>query len=404
MARSTPAPVRLLVAVVAALVLGTTAAVVVGSSLGGAPGTATRSGNGDGGGGSAPHYAVVGSIQSIEIHNVTVGLWPSHVIYDAQSRILYVTSEFSQTVSLVDPSPFRVSRVIATGADARGLALDAATHRLFVSNDYADSLTVINTTTNTILTTLDYPSYGSMVGVQLDPATGELLVLANSPPTSILSINPNTYNVTRILPIDANPGGGEGYAINSTTHVLYFPARGDLAVSEIGELNGTTFSRVPMPGIEGPMSTFLDPLNGLLYVMLGGWLWTNPGTIGVVLNPATDRIVSTLPLGTRPDAYAYDPGSELLFVACAASGNISIINASTNQIVGSITLGNGTLPQSVAVDPATGSLYVGESGTGELVEVAPSSEPPPLTTPGPYLASITVAVAARWTGLSSPIA
>ncbi len=398
MARSTPVRVWLVAAVVATAVLGASVVVIVGSTSNGSPGGSP--GSGGGGGGNPPHYAVVGSIQTIEVRNVTVGPWPSHVIYDAQSGMLYVTSEYSQTVSLVDPHPFHVSVVINTGADARGLALDSASHRLFVSNDNADNLTVINTSSNTILTTLDYAPLGNMVGVQLDPSTGQLLVLANNPPDSILSINPNTYNVTRILPIDQNPGGGEDYGINATSHVLYFPARGDLAVTEIGELNGTSFASIVMPGSEGPMSTFLDPLNGLLYVMLGGWLWMNPGNLGVVLNPATDQIVGTLHLGTWPDAYAYDPASELLFVACAASGNISIINVSSNDVVGSIPLGNGTLPQSIAIDPATGALYVTESGTGELVEVAPANGPSTSVIPGPPAASGTPAFAARWTAPS----
>ena len=328
---------------------------------------AGNSGSGTGGG---THYAVVGTIADIRVHNVTVGLWPQDVIYDPQSGMLYVASEYSQTVSIVDPHPFEVAQVIPTGADARGLALDPLNHQLFVSNDYSSNLTLINTTTDSVQTTLDYAPYGYMVEEQVDPSTGQLLVIANNPPDSILSINASTYNLTRVLPIQPNPGGGSVNAINESTHVIYFPARGDFSVAEIGELNGTTFANVPLPGSEGPTSTFLDPMNGFLYVMLGGWLWMGPGDQGVVINLATDQVVATLTLGTWPDAYAYNPVSDLLYVSCAKSGNVSIINASTDRVVGSIFLGNGTLPGALTIDPITGHLYIGEDGPGALVEVA----------------------------------
>jgi DNA-binding beta-propeller fold protein YncE len=346
--------------------------------------------------GGGLHYAVVATIAQINVGGVAVGFWPQYVIYDPQSDVLYVASEFSQTVSIVDPSPFQVTHVISTGADARGLVLDPSNGLLFVSNDFASNLTVINTSTASVVTTLNYSPYGYLVGEQLDPSTGQLLVLANNPPDSILSIDASTYNLTRVLPIDQNPGGGNGYAISEGTHVIYFPARGDYAVSEIGELNGTPFASVPIPGGEGPTSTFLDPLNGFVYVMLGGWLWTNPGNQSVVIDPATDQIVGRLTLGSWPDAYAYDPASELLYVSCAASGNISIINASTNRVVGSIFLGNGTLPGSMAIDPVTGNLYIGEDGTGALVEVARVGASTASVVPADHSMADVVLFAARW--------
>jgi YVTN family beta-propeller protein len=349
------------------------------------------------------HYAVVATIDEINVSGVRVGFWPQYVIYDPQNGLLYVASEFSQSVSIVDPSPFQVSQVIPTGSDARGLALDPSSHQLFVSNDYASNLTVINTTTETIQTTLDYAPYGYMVGEQLDPSTGQLLVIANNPPDSILSINPNTYNLTRVLPIDENPGGGNGVAINSSSHTIYFPSRGDLAVSEIGELNGTTFANVPVPGNQGPTSTFFDPLNGDVYVMLGGWLWMGPGDQAVALDPATNQIVASFTLGTWPDAYAYNPTSDLLYVSCAASGNISIINASTNEVVGSVFLGNGTLPGVIAIDPATGNLYIGEDGTGALVEVALVSSSATSTVPDAHSVIGSSLAAARWAQSSPPV-
>ncbi len=361
MARATAVRRAWVAGVALVVVFGTILAFAATQSPGGSPGSRQSSGE--------SRYEVTGSIGDINVSGTPVGFWPQYVIYDSENGMLYVASEFSHTVSVVDPNPFHVTQVISTGADARGLALDSANGLLFVSNDYASNLTVINTTSNTVETTLNFTPYGYMVGEQLDPATGQLLVLANNPPDSILSIDPTTFNLTRVLPIDPNPGGGNGLAIEPTSHVIYFPSRGDLAVTEIGELNGTSFANVAVPGYEGPTSTFLDPLNGYVYVMLGGWLYDSPGNQLVVLDPATNEYVGELTVGSWPDAYAYNASTQLLYVSCAASGNVSIVNASTNQVAGSIALGNGTLPGVIAIDPTTGDLYIGEDGTGALVEV-----------------------------------
>jgi YVTN family beta-propeller protein len=297
---------------------------------------------------------------------ICVGNWPQYVLFDPVNGMVYASAEYSQNVSAVDAGTLQKVASV-NSSNARGLAIDPADGRLFVSNGFGDSLTVIDTANNAVLTTVNLTGYGFMVSEQYDPTTGQLLVLANNNP-DILAVDPSSYAISNVIPLDPNPGGTE-LAIIPSTHVIYFPARGMNSVALVGELNGTTFAHISMPGIYGPTSTFYDPVNGYVYVMLGGML-DDPGNQMVVLNPATGGIVTTLTLGEWPDAYAYNPTTQLLYVSCAAAGSISVINVATNQLVGSIDLGAGTLPGGIAVDPSTGHLFVGEDGTGELVELS----------------------------------
>ena len=308
--------------------------------------------------------------------SVCVGGWPQAIIYDPANGLIYSAQQNSQHVSVVDPTTLQVVATIPTNNYARGLALDPNNGRLFVSDGLGqgDDVRVVNTTTNTVIGSFNLTGYTYLTGAQFDSTTGQLFFLANNN-DDLLSVDPTTYALIQVIPFPPNPGGGSGpiAAVDPQTHVMYFPARGDYAVDLIGELNGTTFGTFSNGWSYGPTNTFLDPSNHLLYVELGGWLYLGAGNQVVALNATTGAQVATMTVGYFPSTFGYDATRHLLYVSCAASGTISMINDTTNQVVGTISLGSGTLPGAVLVDPSTGNVFVGEDGTGMLVELPPAT-------------------------------
>ena len=312
--------------------------------------------------------------------SLCIGDWPQALVYDSTNHLIYASIENSQNVSVVNPDGDQVVATIPALSYARGLALDPYNHRLFVSDGLGDDVAVINTTTNSYAGSFNLNDYTYLVGAQFDPTTRQLFFLANNNDT-ILSVNATTYALEQAIQVQVNTGGGSGpiAAVNPQTHVMYYAARGSMEVDLIGELNGTVFGYYPTGSSYGPVNTFYDPFNHLLYVADGGWLYLGPGNQLVVLNATTGAQVTGLTVGEFPSGFAYDPSRHLLYVSCAASGTISVINDETNQLVGTISLGSTTLPGPVLVDPSTGNLFVGEDGTGMLVELPPA-EPSNSTT------------------------
>lgn len=305
--------------------------------------------------------------------SVCLGGWPSDLLYDAANQLIYVSAENSENVSALDLTGPRVVASISTDNFARGLALDPSNQRLFVSDGMGDDVAIINSSTNALEGTWSFPGYTDMVGAQFDPTTNQLLLLANNPPDSILLVNASTGIVNQVVSIDVNPGGGDGPigAVNPATHVMYFAARGDFEIQLIDLLNGTTVGYWPTGSSYGPTNTFYDPSNHLVYVEDGGWLWLGPGDQVTVFNATTGAQVTTIPVGEFPSTFAYDPARHLLYVSCAASGTVSVIDDRTNQVVGTISLGSTSLPGPVFVDPTNGNLFVAEDGTGMLLELPP---------------------------------
>jgi len=305
--------------------------------------------------------------------SVCLGSWPSALLYDRANQLIYASTENSENVSALDLTGPHVVASISTDNFARGLALDPYNGRLFVSDGMGDNVSIINSSTNALEGTWSFPGYTDLVGAQYDPTTNQLLLLANNPPDSILAVNATTGVLNVAIPINENPGGGEAPigAVNPVTHVMYFAARGSFEVQLIDLLNDTTIGYWPTGSSYGPTNTFYDPSNRLLYVADGGWLWLGPGDQITVLNATTGAQVGTIPTGGFPSAFAYDPGRHLIYVSCAATGTVSVIDDRTNQVIGTISLGSTTLPQPILLDPSNGNLFVGESGTGMLIELPP---------------------------------
>ena len=304
------------------------------------------------------------------VASICIGNWPQSVIYDPTNQLVYAASEYSQNVSVVEPSGLQKVASISTGNDARGIAVDPNTGTMFVTDGLGDGVAVINTSTNTLSGGFNLSGYTYLVGDQYDPATGLLLFLANVN-DDLLFVNATTHAVIQLTTLPANTGGGVDpiAAIDPAAHVIYYAARGTNQVQEINELNGNTIGYLSTNGSYGPTNTFYDGANGLLYVMLGGWMFSSPGNQVEVFNAALGTEVTTLNVGVSPSGYAFDALRSLLYVSCADSNSISVINTITNQVVGNISLGANSEPGQLALDPFTGNLFVGEDGTGMLVEL-----------------------------------
>jgi len=300
------------------------------------------------------------------LRSTAVGSSPSSVTFDRANGLLYVTNILSDNISVVDAKSLHVVSSIFTGYQATQSALDPGNGRLFVANQYTSNISVLNTKGPPELTAIPTPGYSYPLADEFDAATGQLFVVANNNP-DILVFNAETLAFERAIPVDPNPGGNL-YAINASSHVIYFPARGSLAVELIGSRNGTTFREIPTPTAYGATSTFQDPSNGFVYVMLGGFL-EDPGDHIGILNPATGKFISTLTVGKWPNIYAYDAVRHILYVCCEGSGEVSVINTLSGRVLAEIHLGAATDPHGIAVDPLSGHVFVTEIGTGELVEL-----------------------------------
>lgn len=92
---------------------------------------------------------------------------------------------------------------------------------------------------------------------------------------------------------------------------------------------------------------------------------TNGGAnTATLFNGITGEVIATLPVGTKPDAVAWDPVTKTAWVMTPGSGDISVIDPNSAKVVATIAVG-GSLELGAA--DGNGRLYVNVEDKNEVV-------------------------------------
>jgi len=158
------------------------------------------------------------------------------------------------------------------------------------------------------------------------------------------------------------PGGGRVYA----PHVSAFTEELQLYAGAGSKVLLTKFS----DGGNDSRAIAFKPDGSRFYV-------TNSGSDNVsVMNATNNTIVTTVSAGDMPWGIAVSPDGAKAYVANNANtgtGNsVSVINTATNTVVNTIAVGTG--PYGVAINPAGTKLFVANSGAGTVSVIDLASE------------------------------
>lgn len=85
-----------------------------------------------------------------------------------------------------------------------------------------------------------------------------------------------------------------------------------------------------------------------------------------VIDPATDKVVATIPLGGKPET-GVSNGKGLIFVNSETTNEVVVINAGTYKVEHRYKLEDGEEPSGLAIDRATNRLFVGCGGNQTMI-------------------------------------
>lgn len=93
---------------------------------------------------------VVNTVTMAVVTNINVGNGPGPIVINSAGTRVYVLNRTANTVSVIDTSNNTVTATISSGYDSgtRGIAINNSTNRLFVTSTWASRLHVHNTTNN----------------------------------------------------------------------------------------------------------------------------------------------------------------------------------------------------------------------------------------------------------------
>jgi YVTN family beta-propeller protein len=274
--------------------------------------------------------------------NVTLGMYPVGVGYNNRNGYLYVTSAFSENVSVVNGTTVVATIPVNSGPHTvaygpYGVAYDRRTGYVYIANDGSDTVTVINGTT----IVASVPVGKNPEGVAYNTRNGYIYV-ANMGSDNVSVINGTTVVAT--VPVDHGPYG-----------VVYNPMNGYVYVTNafsnlVSLINGTAYRGYVQVG-GGSWGAAYDSRHGYVYV-------ANVG-VGMVSVINGTTVVGTVPVYWGPWGVAYDSKNGYVYVTGGASGTVTVINGMT--VIGTIPVRSG--PVGVAYDDRNGYVYVANGAT-----------------------------------------
>jgi gliding motility-associated-like protein len=289
----------------------------------------------------------------------------------------YVTNNGSASVSIINTLTNTLDTTISSGGkDPASETLSPDGTKLYVLNVTAQTISVINTVTNKLVSVFDLPPafYPYQIAVNHD---GTLIYVMNFGTSNVVVIDAQTGG--QVTSFAANGAFPSELAFSASGNLLYVGANETAAQGGLTAFSyptNTPVIRSPVPAYGGgpkspPPFTYLNmvfsPDSTRLYL-------TNGSTVSV-FNTQTSQVIAKLAVGYdgmgSPLALAISPDGKDLYVLVTGIGTTSqvqIFDTSNNKLLQFIPI-DGPGPSGLCINPDGTYLYVSCAGSNTVAAV-----------------------------------
>lgn len=198
---------------------------------------------------------------------------------------VYVSHVDDDLVSVVDTVTNTVITTIPVGNEPRNLASNPAGTRIYVPNRHGDSVSVIDTNTNTVIATVTDASFDEPYAAAVTASGSEIWV--------------------------ANKKGGG----SSTGSVTIISAATNTVVDNISHVD-----------FSSPEGITLNPVSSRAYVVNKG------GDSVTIVNMSTRTVITTVSVGNEPRSAVVTPDGAFVYVGSTSAPYLTKITTSNNSV------------------------------------------------------------------------
>lgn len=281
----------------------------------------------------------------------------------AQSApLLYVTNQFGNTVSVISTSTDTVTSAVTGLSEPWGAAVrgdESLVYAVNLNGGGTGFVSVINTATNTIVAN-NIPVGNGPTAIALTP-NGSTAYVTNESSNTVTAINTATNTVAATISVGTNPFLVAVSPDSTTAYVANnsFSNPNAGSVSVINTATNTVTATIALGGTNDPAGLAVSPDGSRLYV-------TNTGNV-TVINTATNTITTTIPIA-HSVGVAFNPNGATAYVL--SNTTVSVINTTTNAITNTISLGAGVTPVQIAIGPDGTAVYVTENSNNAIAVIS----------------------------------
>lgn len=276
-----------------------------------------------------------------------------YVVFDGQSNRLYVSH--GTELNVLDADSGKLLGTIENTPVAHGTAVVSDLHRGFVTAGGNATVVVFDTQTLKTIKTISVDKDPDFIFY--DPQTNRVFV-CHGDAAELTAIDPQTEAIVGKIALGSGAeaavldGKGNGYVnLEDSSEVVNFDPKA-LTVKQ----------KWPITGCKTPTGLAMDRENNRLFIGCRS-------RVLAVMDAANGKVLTTLPIGDRVDAVAYDVDNKMIF-ASNWDGTVSVIrekNADDYESVGDIQTQQSA--KTMALDPKTKRLFL----SAAEMEAAPAA-------------------------------
>jgi YVTN family beta-propeller protein len=266
-----------------------------------------------------------------------------------------------KSIAVIDSSNDVVRTRVPVDGSPDQVAVNPVTNRIYATNPGSDNVTVIDGSTDRVSATVPVGKYPS--GIAVNPTTNKIYV-ANKDSNDVTVIDGSTNRISATSAVDEGPWS---VAVNPTTNKIYVSKSLGLAVNPVtGKIYVTSY---------GSSVTVLDGAADTISAKLAGGDAPKPNQEVAVIDGASNRIVTTVPVGKGARGVAVNPALNKIYVTNEYGDVENVIDGATNTTYSTGYIGK--YGESVAVNPATNRVYIVQQDHVVAITDAPIGGAPP---------------------------
>lgn len=250
---------------------------------------------------------------------------------------------------------------IRVGKEPYSPAVNPLTHRLYTANEGDSTVSVVDTTNNSLVTTIPVPMQVDHLTV--NPTTNLIYVTAGHTANTVEVIDGTSNSIIATIAVGV---GGFQIAVDPTINRIYTGNNTDGTVSVIDGNTNTVVDTISMPG--APTWLTADPTTDNVYVAATD---SRFATSIYVISGVTGTIIEDIMLpGTLPNAVgiAIDPTTFRAYAPDNILGTLNVIDTTTFAVIGTVTGLDSC--DAVAVNPSTHNILVPNDNISDNWNVA----------------------------------
>ncbi|MGN6632452.1 MAG: YncE family protein [Nitrososphaeraceae archaeon] len=266
---------------------------------------------------------------------IKVDSYPIGIAVNSATGKIYVANEFSNTISVIDESTDKIQATIKVDSFPYGIDVNPLTNRVYVANRGSNTISVIDGSTN--LKMADVHVGNSPIDVAVNPSSS-LVYVTNIESATVSVIDGITNTISSTIKVGSIP---YAIAVNPITNMVYVTDIGGGSISILQNSKNANDNNSNSNSNNINVIRTFEKINGFIAPAgIAINISTNKAYVSdyasntvFVIDLKTNSVIHRIKVGTNPVGISVNPISNRIYVTNIGDNTVSVIDGSNYKIL-----------------------------------------------------------------------